>query len=70
MLDYEPLFSAENDLSTGKVNWFKDGVLNASENCIDVHLETKGKIKKTYYINNLENIIFYLKKQQKIYILF
>ena len=26
----------------GRVEWFSDGLLNASENCIDVHLESKG----------------------------
>ncbi|KJE91506.1 acetyl-coenzyme A synthetase [Capsaspora owczarzaki ATCC 30864] len=30
----------ESDLSEGVVSWFKDGRLNASENCIDRHLPT------------------------------
>ena len=29
-------------LKNGRVEWFSDGLLNASENCIDVHLESKG----------------------------
>lgn len=29
-------------MASGRVNWFKGGRLNASENCIDIHLATKG----------------------------
>lgn len=29
-------------MKNGRVEWFSDGLLNASENCIDVHLESKG----------------------------
>lgn len=29
-------------MKNGRVQWFSDGLLNASENCIDVHLESKG----------------------------
>ena len=32
----------EGDFSKGNVSWFKGGQLNASVNCIDRHLETKG----------------------------
>ena len=35
------ILSANNDFSSGRVEWFPDGKLNASYNCIDRHLETK-----------------------------
>ena len=31
------------DLNTGKAEWFKGGLLNVSENCIDRHLATRGE---------------------------
>ena len=32
---------ANNDFASARVEWFPDGKLNASYNCIDRHLETK-----------------------------
>ncbi|SVC28400.1 uncharacterized protein METZ01_LOCUS281254, partial [marine metagenome] len=32
----------ESNFATGKVSWFKGGKINASENCIDRHLEKKA----------------------------
>ena len=33
---------SESDLTKGKVSWFNGGKINASENCIDRHLEKKS----------------------------
>merc|ERR1719284_834253 len=40
--DKEFTVTANNDLAAGRVEWFPDGKLNASYNCIDRHLPTKG----------------------------
>ncbi|MCK4717228.1 MAG: AMP-binding protein, partial [Thermoplasmata archaeon] len=32
----------EDDFVNGKIEWFKNGKLNASYNCLDRHLETRG----------------------------
>ena len=32
----------ENDLTKGEVSWFSGGKINASENCIDRHLEERS----------------------------
>ena len=33
---------SESDLTKGKVSWFSGGKINASENCIDRHLEKRS----------------------------
>ena len=32
----------EEDLSTGRFTWFRDGKLNVTTNCLDRHLDTRG----------------------------
>ena len=39
----EPTQISSCDMRKGKIEWFKDGILNASYNCIDKHLDKPNK---------------------------
>ncbi len=39
----EPTQISSCDMRKGKIEWFKDGILNASYNCIDKHLDNPNK---------------------------
>ena len=39
----EPTQISSCDMRRGKIEWFKDGILNASYNCIDKHLDKPNK---------------------------
>ena len=39
----EPTQISSCDMRKGKIEWFKDGILNASYNCIDKHLDKPSK---------------------------
>lgn len=44
LLDWDQTFKTVSsaDFRTGEIQWFKEGRLNASVNCLDRHLETRG----------------------------
>ena len=51
-IDWIKPYTKVNNVSYKKedlrINWYEDGTLNASFNCLDRHLKTKGKIPQLF----------------------